>query len=153
MSHAMSNFQSLCSEFCFMVQQLLYLLFYLFRGFLLSDLYIFPCWKKLSFFSLPFCTVRCNMLPRNGEESLLPVTFLHWGYPEFWVVLHILGCMAAFSVSAVRIICSLVQKWLCSYLIVVLFLCQCHSANRKYREFSTQSAAYLQLPVSVWTWP
>lgn len=120
MLHTMSSFQNLCSEFCFMVQQLLHLLFYLFRAFLLSDLYIFPCWKKLSFFSLPFCTVRCNILPHNGEEPLLPVTFLHWRYPEFWVVPHTLECMAVFSVPAVRIICSLVQKRLCSYLIVGL---------------------------------
>lgn len=103
-SHAMSSFQSLCSTFCFVVQQLFNLLFYLFRGSLLSDLYIFPCWKKLSFLSLPFCTVRYNMLPHNGEETLLPVTFLHWGCPEFWVVPHTLGCMAASSVPAVRIL-------------------------------------------------
>lgn len=38
---------------------------------------------KKVFFSLHFCTARCNMLPHNGEESLLPVTFLHWEYPEF----------------------------------------------------------------------
>lgn len=28
------------------------------------------------------------MLPHNGEESLLPVTFLHWGYPELSCTSH-----------------------------------------------------------------
>lgn len=124
----MSSFQSLCSRPCLMAQQLLCLLFHLLRGFLLLHMYLFPCWKSCLFLSpLPFLIVRCSMLPHNGVETLLPVTFP--GVPScfsrnilnsFWIVPHTLGCVAASSVTAVQIICSLVQKGLRSYLKVGL---------------------------------
>lgn len=96
-------------------------------GFLLLHLYIFPCWKSIPPPPCPFLTVRYSMLPHNDEETLLPVTFP--GVPScfsgdilnsFWIVPHTLGCVAASSVPAVRIISSLVQKGLCSYVIVGL---------------------------------
>lgn len=85
--------------------------------------------KMLSFFffSRPHLSLQCSMLPHNGEENLLPVTFP--GVPccfsgdilnSFWIVPCTLGCVAASSIPAVRIICSLVQKGVCSYLTVGL---------------------------------
>lgn len=84
--------------------------------------------EKLSVcFPPPFLTVRCNIQPYDSEETLHTVTFS--GVPSclngdvlnsFWIVPHTSECVAASSIPAVRIICSLVQKGLCSYLIMAL---------------------------------
>lgn len=115
-----------CSRSCLMVQHLHCLLFHLFG---VSFSYIctyFPAGKVFPA-PCPFLSIRYSMLPHNDEETLLPVTFP--GVPScfsgdilnsFWIVPHTLGCVAASSVPAVRIISSLVQKGLCSYVIVGL---------------------------------
>lgn len=123
--HPMSSFQSLCSRSCLMVQQLLCLLFHLFSGFLLLHMYIFPCWKsclppRSSLLSGAVCCHTmvkrlCSQL--HFRVSSLASVRTSW---ILWLVPHTLGCVAASSVPAVRIICSLVQKGLCSYLIVDL---------------------------------